>query len=140
MGSKSLLLLVVWLFVTTSACADVVTLATGAMWGAMALAVGIITGGAVRLAGRGVSRWFGVVAAVWALIGCAAGNAAAVAFLRGPAMDPPHTGWWLLTHLSRLGPELEAALPWWHLVFYVVAAIEGYWLAFERVRAPQAAR
>ena len=51
-----------------------VTLATGYQIGWMAIGVGFLVGFAVRAGGQGSSAVFGVVGAVFALLGCLAGN------------------------------------------------------------------
>lgn len=51
-----------------------ITVATGYQIGWMAVGVGFLAGFAVRTAGKGIDKIFGVVGAAPALLGCAAGN------------------------------------------------------------------
>ena len=115
----------------------------GVLWGATALGVGAAVGFAVRWAGRGVHPGFGGIAACCALLGCVVGNACAMTFLwaaQAPeALSSAITGWQLLADPARVAALARQNFDAMHLVFYAVAAIEGYWLAFERIRAPRAA-
>ncbi|MCD8072171.1 MAG: hypothetical protein LUE10_03165 [Alistipes sp.] len=63
--------------IVTLACAGLwgwFTVSTNTWYTFMGAVVGIIVGVSVRLSGRAVQRKFGVIAAVYALLGCAIGN------------------------------------------------------------------
>jgi hypothetical protein len=51
-----------------------ITVATGYQIGWMAVGVGFLVGYGVRAMGNGISKQFGIVGAILALVGCLAGN------------------------------------------------------------------
>lgn len=51
-----------------------ITVATGYQIGFMAIGIGFLVGWAVRSAGKGVDKTFGIAGAVLALLGCVVGN------------------------------------------------------------------
>lgn len=57
-----------------------VTVTAGYSVGWLAIAVGLVTGLAVRLGGKGIDRVFGVLGAIMSAIGCALGNIFAIAW------------------------------------------------------------
>ena len=57
-----------------------VTVSAGYQVGWLAIAIGLVTGLAVRLGGKGIDKVFGVVGAVLSLLGCALGNVFTIAW------------------------------------------------------------
>lgn len=117
-----------------------VTVTTGYQLGIVAIGIGFLVGYAIRVAGRGLRPVFGVVGAALALLGCALGNLVAVT-----AIVADGEGIALFDAISRLDPamagELMAAFftPM-DLVFYAIAAYEGYQLSFRRLTSEELVR
>lgn len=114
-----------------------VTIATGYQIGFMAIGVGFVVGFAVRVAGNGVSTPFGVIGAVFALLGCALGNLLAVT-----AMVADGEGVSFLSALGQLDPGLVrelmvATFSPMDLLFYGIAIYEGYRLSFRQLTSEE---
>lgn len=109
------------------------TVLTGYQIGFMALAIGVLVGFAVRAAGKGITRAFGVLGAALSAASCALGNLLAVTALVAQEQAVP-----FLAALSQLTPELARDLmvaffrPM-DLLFYGFAIYEGYRLAFRQI-------
>jgi hypothetical protein len=113
-----------------------ITVATGYQIGFMAIGIGFIVGLAVRSAGKGIDKGFGVVGAGFAGVGCAVGNLLAVC-----GMVAQHEGVAVTEVLSQLDLEIArrlmvATFSPMDLVFYGIALYEGYRLSFRQL-APQ---
>ena len=109
------------------------TVLTGWQLGIVAVGVGFLVGTGVRIAGKGISKTFGVVGAALALLGCAAGNLFSVCIIIAQQSEVP-----LGEVLGRLTPAVIAELMkvTFHpmdVVFYAFAAYEGYRLSFRKV-------
>ncbi len=116
----------------------VITVFTGYQIGFMAVGIGFLVGWAVRAAGKGVDKTFGIAGAVLALLGCLAGNLLAVVGLVAKQEGIP-----FFDLLSRLDPELaielmKASFSPIDLLFYAIAVYEGYRLSFRRLTAAEA--
>ena len=118
-----------------------ITVATGYQIGFMAIGIGFLVGLAVRRFGRGVDTLYGAAGSALALAGCVAGN-----LLAGCAMVASEAQVGLWDVVSRLTPSLAVELltamftPM-DVLFYGLAAYEGYRLSFRRfTRADVAAR
>jgi hypothetical protein len=103
-----------------------VTLATGYQIGWMAVGVGCLVGWAVRAGGKGTHATFGLLGALLALGGCAAGNLLAVIIMAARHFDVA-----LLDVFSRLTPEtmlglMQASFKPIDLLFYGIALYEGW--------------
>ena len=110
-----------------------ITVATGYQIGFMAIGVGFLVGFAVRAAGKGVSSVFGVVGAVFALVGCALGNLLAVAAIVGQNEGVPFLD--VLTQLdfALIQELMVATFSPMDLLFYGFAIYEGYRLSFREI-------
>jgi hypothetical protein len=111
-----------------------VTIATNHQIGYMALAVGFLVGGAVRVSGRGISRSFGWLGAGLAVGGCLLGNFLANCVSIARETDLSVNA--VLAHLSQypsgaLG--LTVAVHPIDLVFYCIAIYGGYRFSFRRL-------
>ena len=110
-----------------------VTASTGYQIGFMAIGVGFVVGYAVRILGKGMTSPFGIVGAVFSLLGCAVGNLLAVT-----QIIAAEDGGSLLDALPQLTPELAQELmvaffsPM-DLLFYALALYYGYTLAFRQL-------
>jgi hypothetical protein len=103
-----------------------VTLVTGFQIGWMAVGVGFLVGWAIRLAGKGTHRAFGIMGALLALGGCVVGNLLTIVVFAARHFEIP-----LLAVFSRLTPEvvynlMEATFSPIDLLFYGLAIYQGY--------------
>ena len=103
-----------------------VTIVTGFQIGWMAVGVGFLVGWAVRVAGKGTHRAFGIMGALLALGGCAVGNLLTIIVVAARHFEIP-----LLAVFSRLTPDvvvklMEATFSPMDLLFYGIAIYEGY--------------
>ena len=115
-----------------------ITVAAGYQIGFMAVGIGFLVGWAVRAAGKGVDKSFGIAGAVLALLGCLIGNLVAVVGLVAKQEGIP-----FFDLLSRLDAELaielmKASFSPIDLLFYAIAVYEGYRLSFRRLTAEEA--
>jgi len=115
-----------------------ITVATGYQIGFMAIGIGFLVGWAVRSAGKGVAKTFGIAGAVLALLGCAVGNLLAAVGLVAKQEGIP-----FFDLLSGLSPEvaielMRATFSPIDLLFYGIAVYEGYRLSFRRLTAEEA--
>jgi hypothetical protein len=114
-----------------------ITVVTHYQIGFMAIGVGLLVGLTVRFLGKGITTTFGVVGAVFSLVGCLLGNLfSACGFL---AAEKSVSFWEVV---GDLNPELIAALmkatfSAIDLLFYGIAVYEGYKIAFRRVTAEE---
>jgi len=103
-----------------------VTILTGYQIGWMAVGVGFLVGWAVRAGGKGTRAVFGLLGAMLALGGCAAGNLLAIVVLAARHYQVP-----LLDVFTRLTPDvvyllMGATFKPIHVLFYGIAVYEGY--------------
>ena len=103
-----------------------VTIVTGFQIGWMAVGVGFLVGWAVRIAGKGTHRAFGIMGALLALGGCAIGNLLTIVVIAARHFEIP-----LVAVFSRLTPDvvvqlMGATFSPMDLLFYGIAIYEGY--------------
>jgi len=103
-----------------------ITIIAGFQIGWMAVGVGFLVGWAVRVAGKGRHRAFGIMGALLALGGCAVGNLLAIMMIAARQYNVPPLD--VFTHLT---PDvvvglMEASFRPMHVIFYFVAILEGY--------------
>ena len=115
-----------------------ITVASGYQVGFMAIGIGFLVGWAVRSAGKGVDKTFGIAGAVLALLGCAAGNLLAAVGLVAKQEGIP-----FFELLPRIDPEVAidlmvAFFSPMDVVFYAIAVYEGYRLSFRRLTGEEA--
>ncbi|UCD53076.1 MAG: hypothetical protein JSW27_10625 [Phycisphaerales bacterium] len=110
-----------------------VTIATGYQIGYMAVGIGALVGGAVRVLGKGITKPFGYVGAALSFVGCLAGNLLSVCAIIAQQEELAFS--YVLTHLNPAAiPELMvAAFHPMDLLFYGLALYAGYRFAFRRV-------
>lgn len=119
-----------------------ITAATGYQIGYMALAVGAGVGFAIQKLGKGVTPVFGYAGAGLALAGCLLGNALAVAFLAAAIPELAEQGvvWSdILFSSALIDLMVETSSPI-DLLFYGIAAYEGYQFAFTKLPHPSQIR
>ena len=110
------------------------TMVTEYQIGFMAIGIGLLVGFAVRVAGKGVTSPFGVVGALFSLLGCLAGNLLAVTAMAAQAEDIP-----ISIVLPQLTPviALELMAAWFSpvdLLFYGIAIYYGFKLSFRQIK------
>lgn len=112
-----------------------ITVATSYQIGWMAVAMGFLVGGAVRMLGRGVDKSFGYLGAALAVFGCLLGNLLSVCTLIAGQQGLATPA--VLTHVCRNPSLIPAAMiatfRSLDLLFYGIALYEGYRLSFRRV-------
>ena len=110
-----------------------VTVLTGYQIGWMAVGVGFLVGIAVRFAGKGIDRSFGIAGALLALFGCLLGNFLTICYF---ISSSEKIG--LFEVIARLNPQLafhlmKATFNPMDLLFYAIAVYEGYRLSSRRI-------
>jgi dipeptide/tripeptide permease len=112
----------------------VVTIAVGYEVGYMALGVGVLVGGVVRVLGRGLDKSFGWLGMSLSVLGCLLGN-----FLTNCTLIAKETDLSLNAVLAHLTSNLTAAAGLMiaihpvDLLFYGVALYGGYRLSFRQL-------
>jgi hypothetical protein len=117
-----------------------ITAATRVQIGWMAVGVGFAVGFAVRTFGKGIDRYFGLVGAGMALVGCLLGNLLAAVMMFSISEGAP-----FFTVLSNLTPEvafeiLKATFHPMDVLFYGIALYGGYQVSFRKVTQEELAR
>jgi hypothetical protein len=113
-----------------------ITVVTGYQISWMAIGIGLLVGTAVRVFGRGVDKYFGIAAAILSLAGCVLGNFlwAAYFFAQGAEL-PLLDALALLTRIPTIALELMTiTFNIKDIIFYAIAAVSGYALAFQSPR------
>ncbi|GEP45118.1 hypothetical protein [Brevifollis gellanilyticus] len=109
-----------------------ITIATKFQIGFMAIGVGILVGLLVRKMGRGMAPVYGIIGAVFALLGCVAGNLLTSCWFIAENNHEAFT-----SVLASLTPDiitgiLSATFDGMDLLFYGIAVYEGYKLSFRQ--------
>jgi hypothetical protein len=118
----------------------IVTAVTKYKIGWMAMAVGIVVGGCVRVAGKGMRKPFGVAGAALALSGCLLGNALVVYLILAESL---HVSFLQVVQglpSSQLVAIMKATATPLDILFYGIAVYEGYRFSFRRVTVTDVAR
>jgi antitoxin component YwqK of YwqJK toxin-antitoxin module len=111
-----------------------ITVSTGYQIGYMAVGVGLLVGFSVRFLGAGIDFYFGIVGAVFALAGCALGNLlSAVAFI-ADAEGMSYLEAIGLLDLDFAISIYQNAFSFYDILFYGIAAYEGYKFAFRPIK------
>ena len=111
----------------------VITVVTHYQIGWMAVGVGFLVGYAVKTFGKGIDRSFGIVGAVWSLIGCAAGNLFTIVGTIANEQNIP-----IMDILEKLDLEIitslmQATFNPMDVLFYGIAIYEGYKFSFRQL-------
>ncbi len=110
-----------------------ITSKTGFQIGWMAVGVGFVVGYAIRVVGKGVDEYFGIIGAALALLGCVLGNVLAACAVMASQLYTPFFE--VLGALDwRMAGEL--LVEWFSpidLLFYGIALYEGYRLSFRQL-------
>ena len=110
-----------------------ITVMTNYQIGWMAVGIGFLVGYAVKIFGKGIDKTFGIVGAVWSLVGCAAGNLLTVVGTIAKQQNIP-----IMNILEKLDAEIIASLMQatfnpMDVLFYGIAVYEGYRFSFRQV-------
>lgn len=103
--------------------------------GWMAIGVGCLVAFAVRFLGKGVTNSFGIVGAIFALLGSLMGNVA-VACIFVAEVRPISFGQALMAailHPSFAGELLGSTFRFWYLLYYGIAIGIGFWFSFRHL-------
>ncbi|MHC4071529.1 MAG: hypothetical protein ACYTGS_05790 [Planctomycetota bacterium] len=101
--------------------------------GWMAIVVGFLVGYAVRLAGKGIDRIFGVVGAILSLMGCAVGNLLRASYFIAKAEGIPFLDLLAEMDFSRAVEIMAATFDPMDILFYAIAVYFGYRYSFRPV-------
>lgn len=112
-----------------------VTVATKFQIGWMAVGLGVAVGFTVRALGKGVTKTFGVAGAILALAGCLLGNLLSACGFLAMEESLPYLRVVLasLLHPGLALKLLKAMFSPMDLLFYGIAALEGYKLSFREI-------
>lgn len=108
----------------------IVTAVTKYQIGYMAIGVGFLVGFMVKKLGQGVEKHFGFVGALWALIGCFLGNILAVLIMISYEADITLLEILPVLNLENLVGLATDTFDLMDLLFYGIAAYEGYRFSF----------
>ena len=112
-----------------------ITYLTNFQIGFMAIGVGIVVGYAVKVLGKGITTPFGIVGAIFALIGCLLGNLL-TAVIAGSMEEGSSFSYVLSALMSSPGIILEvykATFSPIDLLFYAIAIYEGFKISFRQI-------
>jgi antitoxin component YwqK of YwqJK toxin-antitoxin module len=107
-----------------------ITVAAESQYGIMAIAIGLVTGSAVRYFGRGETTLFGAVGAFLSLASCLVGNLLSVYGFIAKNNSLSIFQALFQVDLSRVLSALPETFNAMDLVFYGIAAFEGYRFSF----------
>jgi len=117
-----------------------ITVAANFQIGWMAVGVGVLVGGAVRMMGHGLERRYGYLGAVMSIFGCLLGNFLSVCMI--VAQQEGLSPGVVLTHINPTTiPDLMIAT--FHpmdVLFYIIAVCEGYHFSFRKITDSEANR
>jgi hypothetical protein len=105
-----------------------ITVATKMQIGLVAIGIGLLVGFAVRAVGKSSRPTFGVIGAVFALLGCVLGNllsACAFIAMQG-GVSPTEMALKVLSSPQTATMVLEETFDAMDLLFYAIAAYEGF--------------
>ncbi|MGK7390715.1 MAG: toxin-antitoxin system YwqK family antitoxin [Candidatus Cyclobacteriaceae bacterium M2_1C_046] len=114
-----------------------ITVATNYQIGFMAIGVGLAVGFAVRYFGAGVDKPFGVIGAISALIGCFLGNLFTQVWFIAEYQSLSFMNAFKLLDLTSMITIVTETFSGIDLVFYGIAAYEGYRFAFRSISASE---
>lgn len=109
-----------------------ITVATKFQIGFMAIGVGILVGLLVRRLGRGMAPVYGIIGAVFALLGCVAGNLMTACWFIAEHTHEPFTSVLSSLDVEKITTLLSATFSGMDLLFYGIAVYEGYKLSFRQ--------
>ena len=113
----------------------VFTVVTGIKIGFMAIGVGWLVGKLAWSLGRGLSPVYGVLGAILALIGCAAGNLVSACYFLSQAPDVELSFWQIIgtMNVKLFADLMKLTFQPMDVLFYGFALYEGYRFSFRRL-------
>ena len=117
-----------------------ITALTEYQTGLVAIGVGFLVAYAVRLAGKGIDKIFGVVGAILALVGCLVGNLLTVSYLIAKTEGIPFLDVLAQMDFSLVVEIMVATFEPMDILFYAMAVYFGYRYAFRPVTAKDLGR
>ena len=111
----------------------IVTITTGFQIGFMAIGVGALVGFTVRIFGKGITKKFGIIGALFALFGCVLGNVFSFTAL---IADYYKIEFWSVFSQLTLNQIVQMMREWFTFVdilFYSMALVEGYKFALKQI-------
>ena len=112
-----------------------ITVITGWQIGFMAIGVGCLVGIAVKVLGNGQSQIFGVIGAVFSLLGCLAGNYLTVIGFVASEFDMGYIELLKTTPFELVVDIMKEGFSPVDILFYGLALFQGYKLAFDDLNA-----
>lgn len=111
----------------------IITVSTGFQIGYMAIGVGFIVGYAVSFLGKGIDQVFGIIGALFALLGCLGGNALSIIGFAAIEFNMGYFEVLSRINVSLLTDAMAAGFSPIDLLFYGLAVYEGYHFAFRKI-------
>jgi len=110
-----------------------ITALTSFQIGWMAVGVGFLVGFSVRYFGKGVDQIYGIIGAVFALLGCLTGNFLTVVYF--VSVESQASFWSLLVgvDLTVIFNVIVETFEFIDLIFYGIAVYEGYRISFRKM-------
>ena len=109
-----------------------VTVITGLQSGLMAIGVGFFVGAAVRIAGKGITKVYGVIGAVLSITGCLFGNLFSICYFISASEDIGFMETLSLLDLLLIFRMLIETFHPFDILFYGLAIYVGYSQSFRR--------
>lgn len=111
----------------------VITLVTNYQIGWMAVGIGLLVGFAIRFAGKGIDKIFGIVGALLSLVGCVLGNILTVIGLVANSAKLTYFDTLTMLDYSMLPYLMKETFNPIDLLFYGIAIYEGYKFSIRRL-------
>lgn len=113
------------------------TYAFEAQIGFMALGVGALVGFAIQLFGKGITKPYGILGAVFSFLGCAVGNLLATLVFVSKMEGIPLLELFGYLDFTVVGLLMVETFNFMDLLFYGLAIVEGYKFSFRRLSEDQ---
>ncbi|ELR71890.1 hypothetical protein C900_02129 [Fulvivirga imtechensis AK7] len=110
-----------------------ITVATNYQIGFMAIGVGLIVGFGVRFFGSGIDKTYGIIGAIYALLGCLLGNLFTQVWFLAEYQSIGLFDAFKLLNTNLLVAIFEETFSPIDLIFYGIAVAEGYNFAFRKL-------
>lgn len=110
-----------------------ITITTQFQIGFMAIGVGVLVGKLVAKFGQGLQPFYGVIGAVFALLGCLAGNLATTCWFISQEIQQSYASVLASLNVQSTIDILTASFDGMDLLFYGIAIYEGYKLSFRQI-------
>lgn len=107
-----------------------ITVVTNYQIGYMAVGVGFLVGYSNRRFGKGIDQVFGIIGAIFALLGCVLGNLFSVLALVANQENLGYLEILLRLDLTAIPAILQETFNFMDIVFYAIAIYEGYKFSF----------